>query len=152
MDLESVLAAWRANNKITLAMLDYCSDEDLELKPGKGKTIRSNFVHLIGMRRAWCEQKLKKEAAQIEKLDWQTATLDQLRNGLNKSSEIILHLLAGLGADPKPGKWNLPMFFAYAIAHEANHRAQIEIAWRLNKREPEIAWLYSLWEWDKLSR
>ena len=40
-------------------------------------------------------------------------------------------------------------FFAYCIAHEANHRSQVEIALRMNDREPETALLYRLWEWGK---
>src|SRR5687768_11105508 len=74
MTIDDLLDAWRVNNAINLEFLDVCTDEDLELKPGKGKTIRSNFVHLIAVRRMWCDEKLKAEAETIPKLDWKTAT------------------------------------------------------------------------------
>ena len=35
-------------------------------------------------------------------------------------------------ASTKPGRWSTIRFFAYCIAHEANHRGQIEIALRVN--------------------
>lgn len=41
-------------------------------------------------------------------------------------------------------------FFAYCIAHEAHQRSQIEIALRINGREPEDKLLYALWDWPKL--
>lgn len=149
MTLDDLIDAWRANNAISLEMLDATSNEDLELKPGKGKTIRSNFVHLIGFRRAWCEEKLKDEAAQVPKLDWKTATRQQLIDGLNQTSDLMIQLFRKLEDAGKPGRWTTMRFFAYAITHEANHRAQIELSWRLNGKEPEDAFLYRLWEWNK---
>lgn len=148
MDIEELVDAWRANNAINLELLDLASDEDLELKPGKGKTIRSNFVHLIGVRRSWAEDKLKKESALIPKLDWKTATRKELTEGLNQSSGLMTNLFRKMEEAKKPGK-SLLKFFAYCIAHEAHHRSQIEIAFRLNGREPEDAVLYRLWEWAK---
>src|SRR5947207_117726 len=92
MTIEELCDAWRVNNVINLEMLKRCSDEDFELKPGKGKTIRSNFVHLIGVRRAWCEEKLRKEVATVPKLDWKTATREELVNGLSATSELMMRL------------------------------------------------------------
>jgi len=148
MDIEELVDAWRVNNAINLELLALASDEDLELKPGKGKTIRSNYVHLIGVRRAWAEEKLKKEAAFIPKLDWKTATRQELVKGLQQSSELMSNLFRKMEETKRPGK-SILNFFAYCIAHEANHRAQIEIALRINGRERKIAALYRLWEWTK---
>lgn len=148
-DAESFCEAWRANNAICLEMLAYCEDADFELKPGKGKTIRSNFVHLVGVRRMWIESRMAKVARLIPRLDWKSATRDEISWGLGVSSEGMEALLHKMAASEKPGKWTLPMFFAYAIAHEAHHRSQIEIAWRLHGREPDEMWLMRLWEWTK---
>lgn len=148
MDIEELLDAWRVNNVLNLELLDLASDEDFELKPGKGKTIRSNFVHLIGVRKMWAEDKLKKEASLIPKLDWKTASTNQMRDGLEQSSELMSMLFRKMHDTKKPGT-SLLKFFAYCIAHEAHHRSQIEIALRINAREPEDAFLYGLWEWTK---
>ena len=147
MTLDELQEAWRANNAINLEMLEWASDEDLDLKPGKGKTIRSNYVHIIGIRRAWCETKLKKESEAIWKLDWKTASRQEVIDGLNVSSEVMQKFLEKLESSRATGKWSTLMFFAYAISHEASHRAQIELALRLNGREPDNATLYRIWEW-----
>src|SRR5436190_13859358 len=139
MDLEDLLDAWRVNNMVNLELLALCGDEDLELKPGKGKTIRSNYVHLIGVRRAWAEEKLRKEASVVPRLDWKSATQEEIEAGLAETSSLMEQLFSLMASNVKPGRWKLLRFFAYCIAHEAHHRSQIEIALRINNREPEVA-------------
>src|SRR5947208_12573411 len=107
MTLDELLDAWRVNNVINLEMLDLCSDEQLDLKPGKGKTIRSNYVHIIGVRKMWVEEKLRNEAATIPKLDWKTATREELQNGLALSSSLMETLFRLRAGSDKPGKWTL---------------------------------------------
>lgn len=149
MTIDDVLEAWRVNNAVNLELLALCSDEDLELKPGKGKTIRSNYVHIIGFRRSWAEEKLKTEAAAIPKLDWKTATRDDLVKGLNVSHDLMADVFRKMEESTKPRRLTTVTYFAYCIAHEANHRSQVEIALRINDREPEDAALYRLWEWAR---
>ena len=86
MALDELLDAWRVNNLVNLEMLDLCRDEQLDLKPGKGKSIRSNYVHIIGVRRMWAEVKLPKEAALVPKLAWKTATRQEIVSGLALTS------------------------------------------------------------------
>lgn len=147
--LDELLDAWRANCGINLELLALCTDEDLELKPGKGKTIRSNYVHLIGVRRAYLEDKMRKEAASVAKLDWKTASREELTDGLRQTDGLIERLFRKMEESAKPGRYTTIKFFAYVVAHEAHHRSQIEIALRLNGREPPDAVLYQLWEWSK---
>lgn len=147
MTVDDLVEAWRVNNVLNLELLDVASDEDFELKPGKGKTIRSNFVHLVGVRRMWLEEKMSKEATMIAKLDWKIANRDQIRPELERSAGLMADLFRKIAE--KPGRTNLIRFFAYCVAHEAHHRSQIEIALRINGREPEDAFLYGLWEWGK---
>lgn len=141
-----MVEAWRINNALNLELLDICTDDDLELKPGKGKTIRSNLVHLISVRRSWAEEAVKVEAQAIPKLDWKSATRDEMRSGLDTSRDVIAALFR---KREEKGKWNPFVFFGYIVAHEAHHRSQIEIALRLNGREPDDKFLYGLWEWSK---
>ncbi|MBI5706286.1 MAG: hypothetical protein HZC36_04780 [Armatimonadetes bacterium] len=147
MEAADVVSAWKANNALNLELLSLCPDDTFELKPGKGKTVRSNFTHLVSVRKMWLEEKMAKEAAGIPKLDWKTANREEMRSGLEISSDLMVQLLERKAAQTKPSKWSLPLFFAYCIAHEAHHRSQIEIALRMAGREPEDAVLYGLWEW-----
>src|SRR5437764_633345 len=80
MDLDDLLEAWRVANVVTLEMLDFCPEKTLEFKPGKGKTIRSNFVHILWIRGEYIKEKFPK--AHIGKLDWKTATREEIRAGL----------------------------------------------------------------------
>jgi len=147
MLIEDLLDAWRVNNVINLELLGLSPDETLELKPGKGKTIRSNFVHIVFFRRAYAEEKMRAEAEAIPKLDWKTAPREEIVDALNVSAEVTAELLRRV--DAKPGRWTAAMRLAYCVAHEAHHRSQIEIALRLGGHEPDDAVLYRLWEWTK---
>jgi uncharacterized damage-inducible protein DinB len=149
MTLDELFDAWRINNAVNFELLELVADDDLELKPGKGKTIRSNYVHIMGVRRTWCEESLKAEAEKIPKLDWKTASRAEIIEGLMMSNEAMVALFAKKHASAKPGRWSLPVFFAYCIAHEAHHRSQIEIALRINGKEPDEMKLYALWDWSK---
>lgn len=149
MTIDELIDAWRANETVNIELLSACTDDDLELKPGKGKTIRSNYVHIIDVRRTWSDVSLKERAGSIRKLDWKTANKKELEQGLKASSAVMESLLRQMDEKPGRGKWTLAKFFAYCVAHEAHHRSQIELALRLNGREPEDAFLYGLWEWNK---
>jgi len=152
MTFDDLIAAWRTNNAVNLRLLDMCTLSDLELKPGKGKTVRSNFVHIVGVRRLWVEVSLKAEAAKIPKLDWQEASHEEMIEGLRVSSVAMEALLAKREENAGKGRWSGPLFFGYAVAHEAHHRSQIEIALRLAGRGPGDAALLGLWDWDKICR
>ena len=147
MPIDEILDAWRVTNAIDLELLALCPDESFELKPGKGKTIRSNFVHMIVHRRACVEEKLRAEAEAIPKLDWKTATRAEIVDALNLSAPLVGELMGRFEA--KPGRWTAVKFLTYITAHEAHHRSQIEIALRLGGFEPPDAVLYRLWEWTK---
>lgn len=149
MNLDELLDAWRVNNALNQEWLDKLTDEDLDLKPGKGKTCRSNFVHLITTRRAWVEERKKDLAKPIPKLDWKTATRGEIADGLARSSRAMEEMLRMEAEREKPTRWTLGRLFAYCIAHEAHHRSQIEIALRLAGKEPDISFLYGHWDWPK---
>ena len=149
MTLEELLDAWRVNNAVNLEILAAIADEDFELKPGKGKTIRSNFVHIIGVRRMLLEEKMPKEAATVPKLDWKSAPREDIQAALEHSSKLMQHLFTLRESKPGKGAWTTLKFFAYCVAHEAHHRSQIELTMRLNGKEFSDEFGYSLWEWAK---
>lgn len=150
MTLDDLIEAWRVNNAVNHEFLDLCSDEDFELKPVKGKTIRSNFVHIVSVRRMHLEEKASKLAAGVPKLDWQTATRQEIEAALDLTCELFEHVFAKMDAATRKTRWTVPLLFAYSVAHEAHHRSQVELALRLNGREPkEEMQIYSLWDWPK---
>ncbi len=148
MTLEDLLDAWRVNNAVNLRLLELCPDDAFELKPGQGKTIRSNWVHLVGVRRSHVEAMRPSAAESIAKLDWKTAPREAIVEALTSSAEATAAVLIRLEA--KPNRWTAAKFFGYSVAHEAHHRSQIEIALRIGGHEiPEMA-MYGLWDWPKL--
>lgn len=149
MSIEDLVDAWRVNNQLNLELLGICQESDLDLKPGSGKTIRSNFTHLVGTRKTWLADKLAVEAATIPKLDWKTAAKSELALALEVSSPLMVALFKKMEASVKPGKWTTMKFYSYCIAHEAHHRSQVEISLRMNDREPDENFLWGLWDWAK---
>ena len=149
MTIEELLDAWRVNNAVNLELLDACPDDAFELKPGSGKTIRSNFVHLVGVRRMFLEDKMKAQAAEVPKLDWKSATREEIRAALIQTESLVGELFCKMETSNSQGAWSAVKFFAYAVAHEAHHRSQIEIALRIGGKELDGAFLYGLWEWSK---
>ena len=149
MSVDELIDAWRVNNKVNLEVLSLIGDDDFELKPGKGKTIRSNFVHLIGVRRLWLEEKMPKEASIVPKVDWKTASRSEILDNLALTSDLMVALFRKMDSSAKVGRFTTIKFFAYCIAHEAHHRSQIEISLRINGQEPDDSKLYALWDWSK---
>lgn len=149
MTISELHDAWDVNNRINLKLLKLCSDEDFDLKPGKGKTIRSNYVHIVGVRRMWMAERMKKESQAIPKLDWKTATRSEIEEGLAISCDLMKLAFDRQEETGRPQRWTTLTWFAYCVAHEAHHRSQIEIALRINGREPDEMKLMSLWDWPK---
>lgn len=149
MTIDELVEAWRVNDALNREWLALCADEDFDLKPGKGKTIRSNFVHIVGVRRMWLEEKVPKAASAVPKLDWKAATREEIAAGLELTHRLMADLFRQREERTRPDRWSTVGFLAYCIAHEAHHRSQIEIAMRINGREPDDQTLYGLWDWTK---
>ena len=145
--LDDMIDAWRANNAISLELLGLCPDETFEFKPGKGKTIRSNFVHIVSVRRMKLEERGIPGSKTLPKLDWKTATRQEIREGLSLTSDLMPALFEK--QIEKPNRFSAAKLLAYLVAHEAHHRSQIEIALRLNEAEPDDMKLFALWDWSK---
>jgi uncharacterized damage-inducible protein DinB len=146
--LDEIISAWRVNNAVNLELLELCPDSTFEFKPGKGKTIRSNFVHILSVRGSHANAKSSKFVP--PKLDWQTATRAEIVQGLAVTYEMI-EVVLGMRAE-KADRFSPELFLSYLVAHEAHHRSQIEIALRMNGAEPPDEDLYRLWEWPKKAK
>ena len=145
--IDELCEAWRINNAINLELLSACPEEAMDFKPGKGKTIRSNFVHLVSVRRMWIEDKMAK-AALVPKLDWKTAGRSEIESALGVSCQLMQELFRLREQRFKPGAFPTIGFFAYCVAHEAHHRSQVEIALRMGGVELDEKFLYGLWGWS----
>lgn len=141
-------AAWRVNHEITLELLALVSDDCLDLKPGSGKTIRSNIVHIAGVRRQWAEDKAREAAAKVSKPDWRDASRDDLVDALETSSEAVLEAFARRFRPETRAQWSPVVGLAYLVAHEAHHRGQIEIALRINGHGLPDEQSFALWGWN----
>ncbi|MCH8979960.1 MAG: hypothetical protein IH945_12075 [Armatimonadetes bacterium] len=150
MTIQELNDAWRVNNAVNMELLDMCADEHFDFKPGKGKTIRSNWTHIVYVRGRWLQERMRTEAASLKKLDWKTATCKQVQDGLDKTNVFMQMLCSKMDESDNAGRFDTTIkFFAYAVAHEVHHRSQIEIALRINGCEPEDKLLYGLWAWPK---
>ncbi|MCH7905463.1 MAG: DinB family protein [Armatimonadetes bacterium] len=150
MTVEQLNDAWRVNNAVNLELLEMCEDEHFEFKPGKGKTIRSNWTHIVSVRGHWLKERMQKESAHLKKLDWKTATRKDILSALDVTNDLMQQLFQKMEESDRAGRFDTTVkFFAYCIAHEAHHRSQIEIALRINGHEPEDILLYGLWDWPK---
>ena len=145
MSLDDLLEAWRVNNVVNLEMLDLCPDDSFDMKPGKGKTIRSNFVHIIWSRGQRIKEKFSKAA--VPELDWKTATREQIREALISTEAQMKDVF--VKRNEKPDRFKLMTFFAYMVAHEAHHRSQIEISLRMSNWDPPEMTIYNLWDWPR---
>ena len=149
MSIEELIDAWKANEAVNRKLLGICSSTDFDLKPGRGKTIRGNFTHIIACRRSWATQALPNAARAINTPDGRTATRKEIEQALAKSSEVMELVFRKLLKKPGKGKWAPLTFLAYTVSHDAFHRAQIEIALRINGREPSDKVMGGLWYWTK---
>ncbi len=92
--------------------MELCPEDSFELKPGKGKTIRSNFVHIIWSRGQRIKEKFAK--AEVPELDWKTASREQIREALISTEAQMNEVFAKRLA--KPDRFKPMTFFAYMIA------------------------------------
>lgn len=148
MDPENLVAAWEANNDVNLRLLALIPDDALDLKPGRGKTVRSAFVHLIKVRGMWCEGAKGLPAFDFKDLDAKSAGRREIIAGLEESNRLMQALIRDRAVLPGRAKQPVLTFFAYCVAHEAYHRALIEQALRENGRELADQDHYGLWDWQ----
>ncbi len=150
--IEPLLDAWRTNNRVNLFLLDAVSDEDLDVPLEKGKPVRAQFAHLVNVRRMWLKMSARDLLDTEDKIDRRKATREELREALNATCEAIAGLLARSatpGDKVKGRPSTAATFFAVMIAHEGEHRGQIQLALRQAGRELCDEVQLGLWEWQK---
>lgn len=150
--MEPLIEAWRKNNRLNLFLLGHLSEEQLALELPKSKSIRGHLAHIVNVRR----MKLKMCARDLldsdGKIDRHHATAEELREGLVSSGVAVERLLAR-AENPSGKVKNAPGtvsdFLASLLAHEGNHRGQVEATLRLAGQELSPAVQLALWDWAK---
>ncbi len=158
---ETILAAWRTNNRITTSLIQHVPDHLWEASvPGIGRrTVRTIAAHLHNARSRWIKTLGAEHGiARPPLVDLWAVSRRDLVSALKRSGSGIESLLAlGLanGGRVPPSKgyvWqNLPLdvghVLTYFVAHEAHHRGQIVmIARQLGQRLPQPV-TNGLWWW-----
>jgi len=162
---ETMLAAWRTNNRVTVFLLEHLPDELWGGKvPGAPRrTVRMIAGHIHNARCMWIKMLGRRHGIRAPKnVSRHTVTRRQLVSALERSSDGILELLElGInqgGRIPASGvAWlNLPVdvvhVLAYLVAHEGHHRGQIVLLARQTGHRLPIEITGGLWQWSKRAK
>ena len=163
LDVESLIAAWRTNNRVTTFLIENLPPELWsESVPGMPRrTVRGIAAHFHNSRCGWIKSLGGRHGVVVpERVDLRAVRQPQLLRALERSSEGMIALIrlgAEHGGSVPPAHWqNFPTdlvhFLNYFVAHEAHHRGQlILIARQLGRRFPKEV-VDGLWQWKTRSR
>jgi uncharacterized damage-inducible protein DinB len=160
---ETILAAWRTNNRVTVFLVENIPDTVWTARvPGAPrKTICMLAGHLHNARCMWLKTLGRPHGVPVpSSVDRRKVTRRQLIAALNRSSRGIEALLqlgcrsGGTVPATRAYAWrNLPLdvghVLTYFVAHEGHHRGQIVlVAKQIGARLPSAV-TAGLWQWTK---
>ena len=163
LDVESLIAAWRTNNRVTTYLIENLPAELWSQNiPGMSRrTVRTIAAHIHNARCMWIKSLGARHGIKVpQRVDIRTVRQSQLPPALARSSEGIIALIrlgAERGGSVPSAVWqNFPTdlihFLNYFVAHEAHHRGQlILIARQLGHRLPQEV-VNGVWQWKTRSR
>jgi len=149
----SLAETWHLNNRANLMLLASLSPDQLNHTPfPRARSVADQFAHLHNVRIMWLEVQMPEAAKSVSKIAKGTATKAGLREALEASADAFAKMLAAAENTGKlrSAKRGIYPFFAYAIAHEANHRGQIIAHLKHARRPVDRALGFALWEWEKI--
>lgn len=147
---DQIVESLAISNRVTLYLLEACTDACLsEVRP-KGWGPSAQFAHLHNVRLMWLDA--AKVAHGLGKLETkQYAHLrEELNTALTASGDALVSLVTRLMAEGKrmPGfKPHTPGFVAYLVAHHAYHHAEIGVACREIGHPIDKKHAFGMWEW-----
>jgi len=157
---ESLLAAWRTNNRVTMELMQRLPPELWDVRAaGTTRTVRAIAAHLHNARCMWIKTLGREHGiAAPARVDHRRVTPRQLVAALKRSSagmEALLELALANGGELPPSKgyvWrnlalDVPHVLTYFVGHEAHHRGQIVMIARQTGHRLPVAVTARLWWW-----
>lgn len=148
--MEALLETWRINCRINHFLLEAIAAELLPVKLAKGKSVCGNFTHIHNVRLMWLKAAAPNLWEGQAKFEDAVATMEELRDRLNRSDSAMEELIASAGSPEgriKGFKPHAAAFVGYLIAHEQYHRTCVELALRQNGTPLDEKTSYGMWEW-----
>src|SRR5258706_12405801 len=163
---DTLLAAWRTNNRVTVFLLEHLPDELWEGKvPGAPRrTVRMIAGHIHNARCMWIKTLGKEFGIKVPRsVNRQKVEPKELIPALGQSSRGIISLLTpgcdrgGVIPASSSYTWrNLPLdvghVLTYFVAHEGHHRGQIVMLARQRGYRLPVEITRGLWQWSKRAR
>ncbi|HWD40234.1 MAG TPA: DinB family protein [Fimbriimonas sp.] len=150
MDLvEQSLETWRINDRLNHYLLKALADEALGTPLTKGKSVGGQFQHIHNVRLMWLKPAAPDLLEGLSKLEGDVpgALLGDALTHSGQAIEKLLQRAFENDGKVKNFKPHAVAFLGYLIAHEADHRGQIEVALRQAGTPLPDKVGYGLWEW-----
>ena len=160
---ESVIAAWKTNNKATIYLIEHLPAAiwSSEIPGVPRRTVGMIAAHIHNTRCTWIRALGARHGVVAPPLvDMKRVRPRELVRALSRSSQGIVELIelgvARGGRVPRATWQNFPTdlehFLSYFVAHEAHHRGQLcLLARQLGHRLPrDVAG--GVWQWAKFAR
>ena len=151
MDMgNQLIETWQINDRLNRYLLAETGADRVGVALAKGKSVADQFAHIHNVRLMWIKASAPELMEGMEKIEKGDGTFDLLNQRLEISGEAIASLLLKsieAGGKVKNFKPHATAFVAYLVAHEANHRGQIEVALRQAGVPLSDKAGYGLWEW-----
>lgn len=147
--MDPLVETWLINCRINRFLMDAIQDEHWATPLAKGKAVPSQFAHIHSVRLMWLKASAPDLFESQTKLET-TASKAEIGAALDSSSEAMRELISrsiAAGGRVKNFKPHVQAFVAYMIAHESDHRTQVELALRQAGVPVSDKVGYGLWEW-----
>jgi len=154
--LDELLAAWRANNRISLYLIEHISEEGMlcTLSKHGGRDVARQFAHLHNIRIAQLVGRAKDLAEGLKKFEGKISpSKSELRSAFEASGEAMESFLAALSAgESKRRGFKRGLFttLSYFVAHESHHRGNILLTLKTSGHNLDRANQYAIWDWDRI--
>jgi uncharacterized damage-inducible protein DinB len=147
---DQIVESLAISNRITLYLLEACSDDALAHVLAKGWGLAAQFAHIHNVRLMWLDG--AKVAHGLEKLATKQAAHDRevLTDALTASGSTMERLVADLLRNGKrmPGFTpHTPAFVAYLVAHHGYHHGEIGLIARDTGFPIDRKHAFGMWEW-----